>query len=45
MAAGAETTKVSVKGGEEFAEKEAEEINSDKSSMATALLFVGRPES
>ena len=45
VAAGAETTKVSVKGGEESAEKGAEEINSDKSSMATALLFVGRPES
>ena len=45
VAAGAETTKVSVKGGEESAEKGAEEINSDKSSMATALLFVGRPGS
>lgn len=45
VAAGAETTKVSVKGGEESAEKGAEEINSDKSRMATALLFVERPES
>ena len=45
VAARADTRKVSVKEGEESAEKGAEEINSDKSSMATALLFVGRPES
>lgn len=45
MAARADTSKVSVKEGEEFAEKGTEEINSDKSSMAAARLFVERPES
>lgn len=45
VAARADTSKVSVKEGEEFAEKGTEEINSDKSSMAAARLFVERPES
>ena len=45
LTAGAEATKVSVKEGEESAEKGTEEINSENSSMAAARLFVERPES
>lgn len=42
VAARADTRKVSVKEGEESAEKGVEEVNSDKSSMAAARLFVER---